>query len=129
MLNIEGVNLPFIPINGVNGISNAGRIKTEGINPETPFSYIFTEELGKLKFSGHAISRMASREIDLTQSEITRLENAIQKLEVKNSKDSLVLMDEKAFIINIPNKTVVTMFTRNNLDENVVTKIDSAVFA
>lgn len=129
MLNIEGVNIPFIPINGVNGIPNAGRIKTEGINPETPFFDIFTEELGKLKFSGHAISRMASRDIDLSQSEITRLENAIQKLEVKNSKDSLVLMDEKAFIINIPNKTVVTMFTRNNLDENVVTKIDSAVFA
>jgi flagellar operon protein len=129
MLEIGGVSVPFIPVNGVQGNQNAQRLRTGNESQGTPFGDIFAEELGKLKFSGHAMSRMASRDIDLSANEMTRLENAIQKAEVKNSKDSLVMMDEKAFIVNIPNRTVVTMFMRDNMDENVVTKIDSAVFA
>lgn len=129
MFEISGVSVPFIPVGGVQGSKMPVRIST-GLNQEnSPFNEIFTEELGKLKFSGHALSRMASRDIGLSDTEISRLENAIQKAEVKNSKDSLVMLDEKAFIVNIPNKTVVTMFMKENMDDNIVTKIDSAVFA
>jgi flagellar operon protein len=129
MLEIGGVSVPFIPVNGVQGNQISNRLSGEKNNGGTPFSEIFAEELGKLKFSGHAMSRMASRDIDLSQMDLNRLENAIQKAEVKNSKDSLVMLDEKAFIVNIPNRTVVTMFMKDNMDDNIVTKIDSAVFA
>lgn len=129
MLEIGGVSVPFIPVNGVQGNQISNRLSGEKNNAGTPFSEIFAEELGKLKFSGHAMSRMASRDIDLSQMDLNRLENAIQKAEVKNSKDSLVMLDEKAFIVNIPNRTVVTMFMKDNMDDNIVTKIDSAVFA
>ncbi len=129
MLEIGGVSVPFIPVGGVQGNQYPGKLNGGQNSGGTPFSEIFAEELGKLKFSGHAMSRMASREIDLSQADLNRLENAIQKAEVKNSKDSLVMLDEKAFIVNIPNRTVVTMFMKDNFEDNIVTKIDSAVFA
>jgi flagellar operon protein len=129
MMDISGVSVPFIPVGGVNDSQYQKRIQSDKDLQGTPFENIFAEEIGKIKFSGHAISRMASREIDLSNSEILRLENAVNKAEFKNSKDSLIMMDDKAFIINIPNKTVVTMFMRDKMEESVVTKIDSAVFA
>ncbi|MBX3043851.1 MAG: flagellar protein [Candidatus Kapabacteria bacterium] len=128
MLEIGGVSVPFLPVRGVgegNFIENQGG----RVNHGTPFSEVFAEELGKIKFSGHALTRMASRDIGLSDGEITRLESAIEKAEVKQSIDSLVMLDEKAFIVNIPNKTVITMFMRDNMDDGIVTKIDSAVFA
>lgn len=129
MLDINGVSVPFLPVGGIPDRKPASTGSLQEGNKGTPFSEIFAQELGKLKFSGHAVSRMESRDISLSQNEISRLENAVLKAEIKNSKDSLVIMDEKAFIVNIPNKTVVTMFTKSNMDDSIVTKIDSAVFA
>ena len=39
------------------------------------------------------------------------------------------MMDKTAFIVNIPNKTVVTAIDVAGSDENVFTNIDSVVFA
>jgi hypothetical protein len=41
----------------------------------------------------------------------------------------LIMLDEKAFIVNVANKTVITVVSKDNMDSNVITDIDSAVFA
>jgi len=124
---VNGVSVPFIPVNGVenDNVRNTDRKNTGG----TSFNEVFTEELGKLRFSGHALNRMASRSVELNTLDLNRLENAVKKAEDKRALDSLVLLDDKAFIVNIPNKTVVTMFNRDTMEDNIVTKIDSAIFA
>jgi flagellar operon protein len=127
MIDINGVSVPFIPAGGVEKYKKTAPVQPA--NGGTQFREIFEEEIGKVKFSGHAISRMISRDMNLTDNEISRLENAVNKAEMKNSRDSLVLMDEKAFIVNVANRTVITMLTKDKLGENVITKIDSAVFA
>jgi flagellar operon protein len=129
MIDINGVSVPFIPAGGVERFKKSAPAPVQPANGGTPFREIFEEEIGKLKFSGHALSRMTSREMNLTDNEISRLESAVNKAELKNSRDSLVLLDEKAFIVNVPNRTVITMVTKDKLGENVITKIDSAVFA
>lgn len=129
MIEINGVNVPFMPISGVDKLSKSASTIQSNPKPITPFKDIFNEELKKIKFSGHALNRMNSREINLDEQDIKRLENAVTKAEEKNSKDSLVMMDNKAFIINIPNRTVVTMLTKDKLNENIITQIDSAIFA
>lgn len=129
MLDINGVSVPFIPAGGVERLRKPNQNIQSNPMGTTPFSEIFEQELVKLKFSGHAMSRMNSREMNLSDSDMLRLEHAVSKAEMKNAKDSLVMMDEKAFIINIPNRTVVTMMNKDKLEENVITKIDSAVFA
>ncbi|MCK4373485.1 MAG: flagellar biosynthesis protein, partial [candidate division Zixibacteria bacterium] len=52
---------------------------------------------------------------------------AIDKADAKGSKETLILSDDAAFVVSVPNRTVITVFDRDNLREGVVTAIDSAV--
>lgn len=126
-MDINGVNLPFIPAGGLNELTK-NFIQRDPIS-STSFEEIFKEELSKIKFSSHAQSRLVSRDITLNQTDIERLQNSVQIAESKGARESLVILDEKAFIISIPNRTVITVVNRNQLEQNVVTDIDSAVFA
>lgn len=80
-----------------------------------------------LKFSKHAVNRLADRKIELTDSQLERLNEGTAKASEKGIKESLVLMDELAFIVNIPNHTVITAMSQTETDENVYTNIDGAV--
>lgn len=80
-----------------------------------------------LKFSKHAANRLADRKIELTDSQLERLSEGTAKAGEKGIKESLVLMDELAFIVNIPNHTVITAMSQTETDENVYTNIDGAV--
>ncbi|MFV0464722.1 MAG: TIGR02530 family flagellar biosynthesis protein [Lachnospiraceae bacterium] len=81
----------------------------------------------EIKFSKHAIVRMESRNITLTNDQSARLENGMKKAEEKGIQDSLVIVDSHAFIVNIPNKTVVTAMDSKETLEHVFTNIDGAV--
>ena len=48
---------------------------------------------------------------------------------MKGINESLVLVDDMAFIVNIKNNTVITAMDKNSSDENVFTNIDGAVIA
>jgi flagellar operon protein len=80
-----------------------------------------------LKFSGHAIDRMRSRGISLAPADMARVEQAVQKAQEKGSRETLILMDKAAFIVNIKNNTVVTAMDKNMMKENVFTNIDSTI--
>ena len=58
---------------------------------------------------------------------MNKIQNAIEKAEAKGSKDALVLMNDTALIVNIPNKTVVTAIQVEQQNENIFTNIDSVV--
>jgi flagellar operon protein len=128
MTEINGVMVPFVPIGGVDELKKTGKTFLEE-SQNAAFKDVFQEELDKLKFSAHAKSRLTSREIQLNDAEMTRLESAVKKAEAKGAGDSLILLDDKAFIVNIPNKTVITVVGRENLESSVITAIDSAVLA
>ena len=81
-----------------------------------------------LKFSKHASVRLEQRGISLTSSQMKRLEDGTSKASQKGIKDSLVIVDELAFIVNVPNQTVVTALNSTETNENVFTNIDGAVF-
>ena len=124
MAEINGISVPFVPIVGNNEIA----AKSPGQLRES-FDSIFQQELEKVKFSNHALKRLESRNIQLSDQDLSRIQNAVDKAESKGSKDSLVMMDNTAFIVNIPNKTVVTALEVASANENVFTNIDSVVFA
>lgn len=83
------------------------------------------EVSGELKFSKHANERLVSRNIDLTEMQRERLEGAVKKAEAKGIKESLVMMDNLAFIVNVKNNTVVTAVTGE--EERIFSNIDGAV--
>lgn len=80
-----------------------------------------------LKFSKHASMRLQSRNIELSTEQKERLETGAEKAEAKGMKESLVIVDSYSFIVNVPNKTVVTAMDYTESDENIYTNIDGAV--
>lgn len=80
-----------------------------------------------VKFSKHAASRLAERGIELSDSQMERLQAGTLKAGAKGINESLVIVDQLAFIVNVPNHTVVTAMKQTETDENVFTNIDGAV--
>lgn len=99
---------------------------------KTSFHELFLEQQAlvrqePLKFSKHANERLISRNIDLSQSQLNRLETGAKKAQEKGIHESLVMIDDIAFIVNTKNNTVITAV--NDSDEKVFTNIDGAVIA
>ncbi len=86
-------------------------------------------QTGELKFSKHATQRLDDRGINISQDISSRLEEGVQKANQKGIKDSLVIVDSLAFIVNVPNNTVVTALDKDESVGNVFTNIDGAVIA
>ena len=84
-------------------------------------------ESSLLKFSKHASMRLKSRNIELSSEQQERLETGAEKAEAKGMRESLVIVDSYSFIVNVPNKTVVTAMDQAESTENVYTNIDGAV--
>ncbi|MBO4395889.1 MAG: flagellar protein [Eubacterium sp.] len=78
-----------------------------------------------VRFSKHATRRLDSREISLSDDQRMRLNQATDKARDKGLKESLVMVDNMAFIVNIKNNTVVTAV--NDTERSVFTNIDGAI--
>lgn len=81
----------------------------------------------ELKFSKHAAMRLQNRNINLTDEQNIRLESGVQRASEKGINESLVIVDSLAFIVNVPNKTVVTAIDQSEAADNIFTNIDGAV--
>lgn len=78
-----------------------------------------------VRFSKHAAMRLADRNMGMSRAQMQRLENGARLASQKGIKESLVMVDNMAFIVNIPNNTVVTAV--GSEDDRVFTNIDGAV--
>ncbi|MBP2653114.1 MAG: flagellar operon protein [Firmicutes bacterium] len=94
---------------------------------EQLFGQILEQELTGLKFSQHAIERLATRNIKLGNAELAKISGAVEKAAQKGSKDSLILMDNIALVVSVKNRTVITAMDGASVKDNVFTNIDSAV--
>ncbi|MBU5673075.1 TIGR02530 family flagellar biosynthesis protein [Paenibacillus brevis] len=108
------------------GISTAG--KRPG-NSDTSSTVEFKDVLQSklLHFSNHAVKRLEQRGIELKPEQIQKIESAIEHAAAKGAKDSLILLQDMALIVNVSNRTVVTAMDGSSMKDNVFTQIDSAV--
>jgi flagellar operon protein len=82
-----------------------------------------------VRFSNHAQKRLETRNISLSDEGLSRLANAVSKAEKKGGKESLVMVDDMAFIVNVKDRLVITALDSQSRGEGVFTNIDSVVFA
>ena len=82
-----------------------------------------------VRFSKHASNRLSDRNIELTQDQMNRLNNARNQANAKGINESLILVDQLAFIVNVKSNTVVTAMDSQETGSNVFTNIDGAVIA
>ena len=96
------------------------------------FSQVLDQTLKKsqsaeVKFSAHALERLKDRNIHLTGADLEQIRDAVDKAAAKGSKESLLVKSDLAFVVNVPNRTVITAVPGNLMKDHVFTNIDSAV--
>ncbi len=89
------------------------------------FSDILTDKSSQVKFSKHASQRLETRQIDMSEEQRARLQDATSQAREKGMKESLVMVDNLAFIVNVKNNTVITAV--NDTKKAVFTNIDGAI--
>lgn len=85
-------------------------------------------QTGKLTFSSHATARLNQRNIQLSPEDIQRLESAVDRVAQKGGRESLIAMDNVAYVVSVQNRTVITAMDDQQAKDNVFTNIDSAMF-
>ena len=115
-------------------LNQDGRTKLQAGQTELSFQDVLkqkeserTQAGQELKFSKHASGRLNERGISLSDSQMERLEDGVRRAQEKGIRDSLVIVDDLAFIVNVPNSTVVTAMDNTRTDDNVFTNINGAV--
>ena len=107
--------------------SDNTRETKEGLSFQQVLQQKTLQNAGSLKFSKHAMGRLNDRSIELSEGQLERLNQGAQKAGQKGIKDSLVIVDELAFIVNVPNQTVVTAMDSTETNSNIFTNINGAV--
>lgn len=105
-------------------------VRINNIAESKSFEEILNEKradtsVSSLKFSKHVNQRLESRNIELTNDQLNRLETGTMKAKTKGIKESLVMVDNLAFVVSVKNNTVITAL--DNQEEQVFTNIDGAV--
>ena len=114
---------------------------TTGIPHKTPqdvadstscrsFKDILQEQIdgtADVTFSRHAMNRVMERNIDLSTDNLERLNEGVKLADEKGLDDTLILLDEAAFIVSVKNKTVITTVNKDEMTGNVFTNIDGTV--
>jgi len=117
-------------------VSNINRISTESVTQSknaaasnaTNFRDILGSQMGNqipVQFSKHAALRLDDRNISLTNDQMERVADGIGKANDKGIRDSLVLVDDVALLVNIKSRTVITAMSQAT--DNVFSNIDGAV--
>lgn len=125
-----------INVNRIRVEQNQNQNRNKNLNnindKKIGFESVLKKEIKKnqnIKFSKHALERLGQRKIQLTTKEVDKIDNAISRAAEKGIKETLIIMNNKAFIASVPNRTVITAAADNQLKESVFTNIDGAIFA
>jgi flagellar operon protein len=82
-----------------------------------------------VRFSAHALQRVERRGIDMSPATLGRLNEGVDRAAGKGARASVVFVDATAFVVSVPNRTVITAVDRDHMKQQVFTNIDSAVIA
>jgi flagellar operon protein len=108
----------------------SNQVKNNSSTTTNTFDSIFKQTIQKsegLKFSKHANLRLNSRNIEISDEQMNKIEQGVQNAEQKGIKESLVLVDNIALVVNVANKTVITALDKQESGEHIFTNIDGAV--
>jgi flagellar operon protein len=87
------------------------------------------EGVNEISFSRHAEARLESRGISLSEEEKQQLSGAFDQLAERGAKESLVLLGERAYVVGVPKRTVITAMPRSEALGTIFTNIDSTFVA
>ena len=80
-----------------------------------------------LTFSKHLNDRINRRHLEMGPEKLARLSDAVDRASDKGARDSVVLLDNLALLVNVPSRTVVTAMETEKMKHGVFTNIDAVV--
>jgi flagellar operon protein len=121
------------PVGGSGPIQTPATPASRTAGGQAPSGPSFAELLSKQtsapQFSRHALERLQQRGINLDQPTLGRLTDGVQRAAGKGSRDSVVFVDNTAYVVSVTNNTVITAVPSEHMRQHVFTNIDSAVIA
>ncbi|MBL7665755.1 MAG: hypothetical protein JNM93_11530 [Bacteriovoracaceae bacterium] len=113
-----------------NRVSKLDQLKN---SQKSEFKELFEKHVdnktdSELSFSKHAAKRMEERNLSLDSNEFIKLKQAVEKLQQKGSKESLVITSNAAYIVDVNKGKIITAIDKDKMSDNVFTNIDSTVF-
>ncbi len=93
------------------------------------FAELLSKQTSAPQFSRHALERLQQRGVNLDQPTLGRLTDGVQRAAGKGSRDSVVFVDNTAYVVSVTNNTVITAVPSEHMRQHVFTNIDSAVIA
>lgn len=124
-LSIEQLQDTYLKSRKSDNISSSDKGQSFGEILDSKSSQV--TQGSEIKFSKHAAGRLATRRIELDDVQVARLADGMQRAGEKGINDSLVIMDQLAFIVNVPSNTVITALDQTESRDNIFTNIDGAV--
>lgn len=112
--------------------SPAGAARRNAAGQEAPevqsfravFEGLCQKEAG-VTFSRHAASRLEERQIPLSESSLHRLNEGVRIAREKGMNDTLIIVDDSAFVVNAGSNRVITSLS--DLRGRAITNIDGTV--
>jgi len=122
--NLNRLNTACYSKNTVNPVRTLNR-------QQLSFESVLSEQLQKknqeLQLSKHAKQRVEQRGIAVDGALMNSLNEAAETARQKGAMNTVMIGQDAAFVVNIPNKIIVTAISVEELKKNVFTNIDSAI--
>lgn len=116
-------------ISNVNGSELSKGIQRNQAESKVRFSEILenTKNEMEVKLSAHAQERLKQQNINISPKDFDRINDAANLAEKKGAKESLMLLDNVALVVNIKNRTIITAIDKARQKDKVFTNIDSTI--
>lgn len=113
----------------VNGSELSKGIQRNQKNTNGGFAEVLENAKNEMevKLSAHAQERLKQQNINISPQDLSRINDAANLAEKKGAKESLMLLDNVALVVNITNRTIITAIDKARQKDKVFTNIDSTI--
>lgn len=116
-------------ISNINSSELSKGIQRNQTDAKVKFSEVLENAKNEMevKLSAHAQERLKQQNINISAKDFERINDAANLAEKKGARESLMLLDNVALVVNIKNRTIITAIDKARQKDKVFTNIDSTI--
>lgn len=100
-------------------------IKKKEFKQTQSFQEIFQKQ--QLKVSKHAKTRLAERNISITDQQWQTISSKLQEAKQKGVRESVVVLNDATLLANAQNNTIITALNREEAGSRIFTNINGTI--
>lgn len=100
-------------------------VKQKQLNQGQSFQEILQQQ--QLKVSKHAKTRLAERNISITEEQWQTITNKLQEAKQKGVRESVVVLNNATLLANAQKNTIITALNRDEAESRIFTNINGTI--